>query len=113
MMTTYTDPLIAQSSTETDKYADREGRLIPERLTCPYRSALRLPRNDSGQCRDSSRLAETTAGSSPGLDFAPVPDERGPQCGDWFWEVVVALSPDVDDLGAADVKAFRDLVCSD
>ena len=25
----------------------------------------------------------------------------------------MALSPDVDDLGAADVEAFSDLVCSD
>ena len=50
---------------------------------------------------------------SPGLDFGPVPDERRPQRCDRLGEVVVALSPDVHDLGAADVEAFSDLVCSD
>lgn len=55
----------------------------------------------------------TAARSSPGRDFSPVPDERRPQRCDRFGEVVVALSPDVDDLGAADAEAFGDLVCPD
>ena len=42
----------------------------------------------------------------------PVPDERGLECRHRLREVIVSSPPQVDHLGAADMKPFSDFVCT-